>query len=121
MPRRWDADGNVPSTEESGNAPGRRRCGQPALSAEASSQRHDPEIAATAACVRVEGAVPAPSPLRCAVVPHSIVERRHAARGVSWVGLASRCHDVKGHVPLRALERESNPRPSELTSDALPI
>ena len=69
----------------------------------------------------VEGAVPAPSPLRCAVVPHSIVERRHAARGVSWVGLASRCHDVKGHVPLQALERESNPRHSDLLSDALPI
>lgn len=73
----------------------------------------DPEIAAIAACIRVEDAEPAPSPLRRPVFPQSIAERRCATRGVSGVGLASRCHDVKGHVPLQALERESNPRQSD--------
>lgn len=126
MPRRWDAGGNVPSTEESGNAPGRRWCGQPALSAEASSQRHDPEIAATAACVRVEGAVPAPSPLLCTVFLQSIAGRRRAAQGVSWVGLSSRCHDVKGHVAWSG-SRTRDTRincpmlcPSELSSGDVP-
>ena len=67
--------------EEGGNAPGRRRCGRPALSVEASSRRCHPEIASSAACFRVEGAVPAPSPLRCFVFLQSIAERTSRCTG----------------------------------------
>ena len=116
-----DAHRDARSAEEGGNAPGRRRCGRSALSAEASQRGRGPWTASNAARFRVEGAVPAPSPLRCVVFLHSIAGRTSrrterflggtvvpGSRFTVWCWSGNRTRDRRNQLPMLY--------PSELSS-----